>query len=87
MAEYAEDKMCTCGCPASEHHQVWYRRGGHTYDECEHWGWNEFGGCKPVHDEDGSTCEHAPRCDATSWVNHCDHFTPVAIPLGQHANS
>lgn len=68
MAEFAEDKLCTCGCPASEHHQVWYMGGGHTYDECEHFGFNEFGGMMPGPDG--------------RWIDHCYHFTPVAIPLG-----
>ena len=69
MAEYAEDKMCTCGCPASEHHQSWYPGGGHEYGECEMYGSNECGGMKWSE-------PHG------MWIDHCQHFTPVAIPMG-----
>lgn len=90
MPNYAEDKMCTCGCPASEHHQSWFSGGGHWYEECEAYGWNERGGYKPVH-PNGTLCYHQKpghtwmilgMCDDAKWIEHCHAFTPVAIPLG-----
>ena len=84
MGHYARDKMCVCGHILDEHH--W------PCSECEWYGSNETGGAMPVHD-DGTVCE--PRewirgvlykeqvCQRDhKWVDHCLHFTPVAIPLG-----
>jgi hypothetical protein len=95
MPEYLPDKLCVCGCTADEHHQVWYVGGGHTYDECEKYGSD---GMMQVHLDGSGPCTpdqykkidgHFQRivlCDRKhQWVDHCQRFTPVAIPIGLKA--
>lgn len=55
-----DDKMCVCGHPAFDHHRSWFPGGGLIIEECEHYGWNQFGG--------------AMKNDEGRWVDHCMSF-------------
>lgn len=52
--------LCVCGHEAQEHHRSWFPGGGTIIEECEFYGWNQFGGSKQ--DDDGN------------WVDHCMMF-------------
>lgn len=64
--ESGEGPMCECGHLAGDHHRSWFARtkytpnGGQLIEECEYYGWNEFGG--------------SMKNSEGKWVDHCLHF-------------
>jgi hypothetical protein len=54
-------EVCECGHPADDHHISWWLNGGRVIEECEYYGFNEYGGMIKEGDK---------------WVEHCQRFRP-----------
>jgi len=59
------EALCICGHTLEDHHLSYFMNAsGEVWaEECEFYGFNEFGGMIP--DENGK------------WIVHCNRFTPV----------
>jgi len=70
-----DDTLCKCGHTLEDHHRWWTRGGGAFADECELYGFNETGGCMPVHNQ-GETepCTLYPCSRKHVWIDHCHKF-------------
>ena len=60
---YEDLALCECGHVLGDHHRSYFLGGGMWAEECEVWGFNEYGGM-----------QHIP---GYGWVDHCQRFKPV----------